>query len=328
LPCRVVDRTSLILDIFAQRARSREGQLQVELAQDLYRLPRLTGVGAELSRLGGGVGTRGPGEQKLEYDRRRIRERISRLKREIEALRRRRADQRGSRHDREVPLVTMAGYTNAGKSTLFNALCGAKAVARNQMFSTLDPLTRRVQLPGGGTALLSDTVGFITDMPSDLRVAFRATLEEITDSDLILHVVDASDPEAEERMHTVVAELESMGPPGAPVLTVFNKADALGERRGEVLLEAGANAPSAVVSALSGFGVDVLIATMGDCLRAGYWRRHSWPDPSPRLVAAARGMGVPVTVRCDAEGNAVEMEAWVTQAQAARLQPLAEVDER
>jgi len=187
------------------------------------------------------------------------------------------------------------------------------------MFSTLDPLTRRVLLPGGGIALLSDTVGFIADMPDDLRVAFRATLEEITDSDLILHVVDASHPEAEARIHTVVSELEAMGPPGAPVLTVFNKSDALAGRRAEVEFGAAAHPPSAMVSALAGDGIGALLATMSECLRAGYWRRHSWPDPTPRLIAAAHGMGVPVTIRKDAEGNAVEMEAWVTDAQAARI---------
>jgi GTP-binding protein HflX len=253
---------------------------------------------------------------------------VTRLKRAIDELRRRRASQRGARHDRAVPLVTMAGYTNAGKSTLFNALCGAKAVTRNQMFSTLDPLTRRLRLPDGGTLLLSDTVGFITDMPEDLRVAFRATLEEITDSDLILHVVDASHPDSDERMRTVLAELESMGPPGAPVLTVYNKADMLGNRRPGVEMEAAGRQPSVVISALDGDGIERLVALMGEALRSGYWSRRSWPSPSPRLVAAARSLGVPVTVRQGSDGSVAEMEAWLTDGQAGRLDAIARGEDR
>src|SRR5579859_8061478 len=223
----VVDRTQLILDIFARRARTREGKLQVELAQLKYLMPRLVGSSAALSRLGGGIGTRGPGETKLETDRRRIRHRISVLSDEIETVRRRRAQLRERRHKSSVPTVALVGYTNAGKTTLFNALTGDDAVASNALFVTLDPLVRRVRLPDRRELLVSDTVGFIDRLPHSLVAAFRATLEEVAEADLLLHVVDASAPDRDRRMSAVRAVLDEVGATSVPMIEVFNKCDEL-----------------------------------------------------------------------------------------------------
>ena len=205
---KVVDRTQLILDIFARRARTREGKLQVELAQLKYFLPRLVGSSAALSRLGGGIGTRGPGETKLETDRRRIRHRISVLGKEIDAVRRRRAQLRERRQKGSVPTVALVGYTNAGKTTLFNALTGDRAVASDALFVTLDPLVRKVRLPDRRELLVSDTVGFIDRLPHSLVAAFRATLEEVSASDLLVHVIDASNPDRELQMSAVRSVLD------------------------------------------------------------------------------------------------------------------------
>src|ERR671933_1201978 len=227
LGLRVVDRTLLILDIFAQRARTHEGRAQVELAQYQYLLPRLMGHGAAMSRLGGGIGTRGPGETKLELDRRRIRNRIAQLRREIDEIRRARAGHRQLRRRRALPLVALVGYTNVGKSTLLNALTRAEAFAANVLFATLDPPTRRLRLPHGQEVLLSDTVGFIAKLPTTVVAAFRATLEELDEADLLLHVVDPTSPHAAEQnaiVHEVLDELE-LG--DKRVLTVINKVDAL-----------------------------------------------------------------------------------------------------
>lgn len=227
--CRVIDRTQLILDIFAAHARTREGQLQVELAQLNYLLPRLTGRGEELSRLGGGIGTRGPGEQKLETDRRRIRDRVRKIKDAIEVVRRQRATRRRSRQ--AVPLATVAliGYTNAGKSTLFNALTSANVLASSQMFATLDPTIRGVRLPSRRRVLLSDTVGFLRDLPPDLIAAFRATLEEVQEAALILHVTDISDPQHAEHDAEVLKVLSELGVEDRPRLHVLNKSDRLSQ---------------------------------------------------------------------------------------------------
>ncbi len=203
LKVKVLDRTALILDIFARRARTREGALQVELAQHEYLLPRLAGQWSHLERLGGGIGTRGPGETQLETDRRLIRNRISRLKAQLEQVRRHRALYRARRAKQGVPVVALVGYTNAGKSTLMNALSGAGVLAENRLFATLDPVTRKVGLPGGGFFLLTDTVGFIQKLPTQLVAAFRATLEELADADLLLHVVDITHPDAAEQAETV-----------------------------------------------------------------------------------------------------------------------------
>ena len=270
LGVKVLDRTQLILDIFARRARTREGQLQVELAQLGYLLPRLTGRGAALSRLGGGIGTRGPGETKLETDRRRIRARIKRIREELEHVRRSRATQRRLRQ--AVPLATVAlvGYTNAGKSTLFNRLCGASVMADVRMFATLDPTVRQLVLPSRRRVLLSDTVGFIRQLPTTLVEAFRATLEEVTEASLLLHVVDASSPAAAEYCSHVRQVLGEIGALDTPQVLVLNKTDLLEGAGVETLArrlagEAG-GAPAVPVSALAGEGMDRLLQTIDRCL--------------------------------------------------------------
>jgi GTP-binding protein HflX len=257
---KVVDRTQVILDIFARRARTREGKLQVELAQLKYLMPRLVGSSAALSRLGGGIGTRGPGETKLETDRRRIRHRISILGKDIDAVRRRRTQLRERRQKAAVPTVALVGYTNAGKTTLFNALTGDEAVASNALFVTLDPLVRKVRLPDRRELLVSDTVGFIDRLPHSLVAAFRATLEEVAAADLLLHVVDASSPDRERHMSAVSSVLAEVGAERVPSVHVFNKCDALDANERARLR---ALFPSALcVSALTGEGRDDLIAAM------------------------------------------------------------------
>ena len=222
---RVMDRTQLILEIFAQRARSSEGKIQVELASLRYTLPRLIGRGVEFSQLGGGIGTRGPGEQKIEEERRRIRDRISRLERETKELGRRRGHTRKRRTKAGVITVTLIGYTNAGKSTLFNTLTESSVVVEDKLFSTLNPTTRRLRLPGGREILLTDTVGFIKNLPEDLVKAFRATLEELGGSSLLIHLVDASDLLCEERVEAVEGILKSTGFDYIPRFIVLNKID-------------------------------------------------------------------------------------------------------
>jgi len=234
LPCKVLDRTQVILDIFAGRAQTREGKLQVELAQLAYLLPRLTGKGTQLSRLGGGIGTRGPGETKLEVDRRRIRDRIADIKRELRTVRQHRETQRQQRNKRQIPVIALVGYTNAGKSTLLGTIVeqfgtGAQSVAegQNRLFDTLDPTARRIVLPGGRTAIFTDTVGFIQHLPHQLVDAFRATLEETVESDLLLHIVDASHPGFDVQMNTVYGVLDELGAANKPTVTVLNKIDLL-----------------------------------------------------------------------------------------------------
>jgi GTP-binding protein HflX len=219
---KVIDRTQLILDIFARRARTREGKWQVELAQLKYLLPRLAGSGTALSRLGGGIGTRGPGETKLESDRRRIRVRIQAIQREIEQVRQRRSQLRERRHKQSVPTVALVGYTNAGKTTLFNRLTDETAVASDALFVTLDPLVRKVRLPDNRELLVSDTVGFIDRLPHALIAAFGATLEEVAEADLILHVIDAGSPERERQVSAVHNVLEEVGASDVPTVAVYN----------------------------------------------------------------------------------------------------------
>lgn len=228
IDCQVIDRTAVILDIFAQRARTREAKLQVELAQLGYRLPRLTGKGIELSRQGGASGTvfnRGPGETKLEVDRRRIRDRMAALKADLEEIKAHRARLRADRSAGAIPVVALTGYTNAGKSTLHRALAGSDVLAEDRLFATLDATTRRVEPGEGEPFLLVDTVGFIHNLPHGLVAAFRSTLEEVNQADLLLHVVDASHPKRAEQMQTVTTVLEELGAGQKPMLVVYNKAD-------------------------------------------------------------------------------------------------------
>ncbi|MTI80071.1 MAG: GTPase HflX [Firmicutes bacterium] len=225
LEIKVIDRTQLILDIFAQRAQTKEGKLQVELAQLNYLLPRLTGQGGEMSRLGAGIGTRGPGETKLETDRRRIRQRVNDLKKELAEVQKHRQLHRQKRQNVPFPLVSLVGYTNAGKSTLLNALTGSEVLVEDKLFATLDPTTRRVELPTKETILMTDTVGFIQNLPHHLVAAFRATLEEVVEADLLLHVVDASNPYYEDQIKAVEEVLDSLNALTKQKILVYNKVD-------------------------------------------------------------------------------------------------------
>ncbi len=274
---KVIDRTQLILDIFARRARTREGKLQVELAQLKYRLPRLTGSGEALSRLGGGIGTRGPGETKLESDRRRIRSRIFTVTQDIEAVRRRRAQLRQRRHKASVPTAALVGYTNAGKTTLFNVLTGSAAEVSDALFVTLDPIVRQVRLPDRRELLMSDTVGFIDRLPHTLVAAFRATLEEVADADLILHVIDVSASDRDRRMASVRQVLNEVGADGVALLEVYNKTDAVTADELERLktLE-----PAALcVSALERRGLDELLGAITSALALDVRRLTLTFDP-------------------------------------------------
>lgn len=264
--CDVVDRVALILDIFAQHAHSKAGLLQVELAQLRYRLPRLRGRGIEMSRLGGGIGTRGPGETQLEVDRRRILERIAKLERELGALRQVRATQRKARTRAGVSSAALVGYTNAGKSTLLNRLTASDVLVEDRLFSTLDPTTRRLVLPGGEALLLSDTVGFVKKLPHQLVEAFRSTLEEVLEADLLVHVVDASAPTAEEQIRAVREVLGTIGANEIPELIVLNKIDDADPF--EVKMLHAAHSGSIAVSARSGEGIAEFVGTIGDTLRS------------------------------------------------------------
>src|SRR3954464_12703655 len=261
---KIIDRAQLILDIFARRARTREGKLQVELAQLKYLLPRLVGAGDALSRLGGGIGTRGPGETKLETDRRRIRTRIHAIADDIEQVRKRRAQLRERRHKSSVPTVALVGYTNAGKTTLFNVLTRSDAEASNALFVTLDPLVRQVRLPDNRELLVSDTVGFIDRLPHALVAAFRATLEETADADLVVHVIDASAKDRDRRMTAVHQVLDEVGALDVPIVEVYNKCDALTPEERRRLQDQD---PSALlISALTRQGIDELVETIASRL--------------------------------------------------------------
>ena len=261
LGARVIDRTALILDIFAARANTREGKLQVELAQLQYRLPRLTGLGGALSRQGGGIGTRGPGEKKLEIDRRRIKRRIYELEQELGEIKKQRELRRARRQKNEQPLVALVGYTNAGKSTLLNALSGSDVLAEDMLFATLDPVVRQVTLPGGTEALVSDTVGFINKLPHDLIKAFHSTLEEVSNSDLILHVIDASSSYFDVQMSVVedvLCELKAIDTPRINVYNKQDKPDACPVKK----------ADSVLISAKTGEGIDLLLERIEQALNA------------------------------------------------------------
>ena len=306
---RVVDRTLLILDIFAQRARTHEGRVQVDLARLEYLLPRLTRAWTHLERQAGGIGMRGgPGEMQIEIDRRLIRNRIAALKDEIESIRKHRASQRSARERVGLPVVALVGYTNAGKSTLFNRLTQASALAEDKLFATLDPLTRRITLPGGHEVLLSDTVGFIAKLPTGLVAAFRATLEELESADLLLHVIDISSPRAEERSQVVRQVLDELHVGDRPVLNVLNKADLVGtsaQQIEEMAPEARA-ADSVVVSARLGWNVDEVLGRIEAMLRRGYKQlRVRIPYDQAVLVDLFHRKGTVNTERHTAEGTVI-----------------------
>ncbi len=320
LQTRVVDRRSLILDIFAQHARTREGALQVEVAQYEYLLPRLTRAWTHLSRqTQGGVGLRGPGETQLEIDRRRMRDRLTYLRRELETVTRHRGLYRDRRKKVGIPIVAIVGYTNAGKSTLLNRVAGANVLVADQLFATLDPTTRRVSLPGGGEVLFTDTVGFVQKLPTDLVAAFRATLEEISDADLILHVVDVTHPHVERQVEVVDATLRELGVEDTPVVVALNKVDLLPDP------EAGSREVEGQerivgVSALTGEGVDRLLQVVSEVLgEQGRTLRALIPYEHSRVLDAVFRSGTVHAQRHLPEGT--EIEATVPLHLSAQLDP-------
>ena len=316
LDCRVIDRTQLILDIFARHARSREGQLQVELAQLNYMLPRLAGSGPQLSRLGGGIGTRGPGEQKLETDRRRIRERVRRVGQSLEVLRRQRSLRREARRAVPLGMVALVGYTNAGKSTLFNALSRAGVLVSSKMFATLDPTVRAVPLPSKRRILFSDTVGFIRDLPKGLMAAFRATLEEVQQASLILHVSDLSNPHHIEQDAEVEKVLRDLGVQDTPRLRVFNKTDRLDAR---TLASLVPTKNTVYVSALAKTGLEELLAKVDAAMPVDplLRLRFSVPLSDGRTLALVHGLGR--VLHSEVRGSRMEMEADLPRSVAQRL---------
>ncbi len=307
--CKVLDRTALILDIFAQRARTREGKLQVELAQLQHLLPRLTRFWGHLSRQKGGIGMRGDGETQLETDRRRVQDRIARITRELEEVREHRQTQRVGRQRNLWPLASIVGYTNAGKSTLLNRLTGASTLAEDMMFATLDPTTRRLRLPTNQNVLLTDTVGFIRKLPHRLVEAFQATLEEVVQAELLLHVVDLSHPQAEEQILAVNAVLEEIGADGKPTLMVFNKIDRFESR--DLLRQYLERFPGAVgVSAKTGEGIPELLLELGAMLRpVREFLDLSIPHESSAVVA--RLHAVAQVVERDYSGDTARFKARI-----------------
>jgi len=312
---KILDRTALILDIFAQHARTREGQLQVALAQYEYRLPRLTRAWTHLARQAGGgaarggaagVGLRGPGETQLEVDRREIGRRIARIREDLEQVRKHRALHRRQRKQAAMPVVAIVGYTNAGKSTLLNAVSGADVLVEDKLFATLDPTTRRVALPGGREALFSDTVGFIQKLPTQLVVAFRATLEEINEADLILHVVDITHPNVREQAEAVLETLEDLGVVERPVITALNKIDRVPDRAAiETWLMEFPN--SLAISAAHGLGLEALLARVEEVLAAGsVYIRVCIPYDHANLVALFHAHGTVVETSHEPDGSIVE----------------------
>ena len=308
--CKILDRTALILDIFAQRARTREGKLQVEFAQLEHLLPRLTRYWGHLSRQSGGIGMRGgEGESQLEADRRKVSERIDRIRVELDTVRKQRATQRAGRQRNQWPLASIVGYTNAGKSTLLNTLTGAAVLAEDTLFATLDPTTRRLRLPTNQNVLLSDTVGFIRKLPHDLVEAFKATLEEVVEADLLIHVVDISHPQADEQIAAVNAVLEELGALHKPTLTVFNKIDRFQMEGG--LARQRERFPNAVaISAKTGEGVAGLLAEIGTALRpirefVELKIPHDKPEVMARLHAVAQ------VIERDYQGQAARFKARI-----------------
>ncbi len=318
---KVLDRTQLILDIFAQRARSREGRLQIELAQLQYLLPRLTKMWHHLSRQTGGIGTRGPGETQLEVDRRRVQERIARLERELESVRKTRAIQRQGRKRHQWPVAAVVGYTNAGKSTLLNLLTGADVVAENKLFATLDPTTRSFVLPNKQRVLLTDTVGFLRKLPHTLIESFKATLEEVSEADLLIHVVDLGHPRVDEQMQAVDNVIKELGAFGKQTVTVFNKIDQLTNR--ELAHTYPKRFPNSVaISALTGEGVGHLVQALQDALRA--WRlrsRFKIPASESALIAEIHRVGHVLELQY--EGNDATIVAHVPPDLAQKLERFA-----
>ena len=318
--CRVIDRTQLILDIFATHAHTREGQLQVELAQLNYLLPRLTGRGEELSRLGGGIGTRGPGEQKLETDRRRIRDRVGKIERAIETVRKQRATRRRARQAVPLGMIAFVGYTNAGKSTLFNALTNASVLTSSKMFATLDPTIRAIRLPSRRRVLLSDTVGFLRDLPPDLIAAFRATLEEVQEAALILHVTDISNPHHAEHDAEVLGVLRQLGVEDRPRLHVLNKIDRLSEQDLSALMDSnGRGADTAFASAITGAGLDELLEKIDAAMPVDpLLRLHlRLPLADGRSLAVVQGRGR--VLRSEVHDGSLELEAEIPESAAREL---------
>lgn len=306
LEIKVMDRTLLILDIFAARANTNEGKIQVELAQLRYRSSRLSGLGNALSRLGGGIGTRGPGETKLEMDRRIIHERIGQLKHELEAVVTHRELTRSQRSRSNIPVVAIVGYTNAGKSTLLNTLTGAGILAENKLFATLDPTTRGLELESGQQILLTDTVGFISKLPHHLVEAFKSTLEEAVYADIILHVVDASNPAMDSRMHVVYDTLEKLGAGDKPIITAFNKIEIAGNK---VLKDFKADR-TVNISALHGDGLTELKDTIEEVLRESkiyIEKTYSYTEVSK--ISLIRKYGQLISEEYVAEG--IEVKAYV-----------------
>jgi GTP-binding protein HflX len=317
LRVKVLDRTALILDIFALHARSGEGKLQVELAQLNYLLPRLRGWGEAMSRLGGGIGTRGPGETKLEIDRQHIRRRIARLRKEIANLSTSRKVKRSSRERSGVPQVALAGYTNAGKSTLMNALTHAGVVVADQPFATLDPITRRLALPGGRKATVSDTVGFIRKLPHDLVEAFKSTLEEVARADLVLHVADASAPDLADQMRAVREVLAEIGAGDIPEVLALNKWDLVDEVDGARILRR--HPGSVAVSGLTGGGVDGLLERLAEVLPSPPVEVHLLvPFDRPEVVPMLYRRGEVLSADDTPEGT--EVVARVSEAEIPQIQ--------
>ncbi len=323
LHTKIMDRTLIILDIFAARASTREGKIQVELAQLKYRLTRLTGLGRSMSRLGGGIGTRGPGEKKLEMDRRLINSRIAQLNRELKEVKKHREITRGQRNKKGTPVAAIVGYTNAGKSTLLNHLTGADVLEEDKLFATLDPTTRLLELSGHQQILLTDTVGFIRKLPHHLIEAFRSTLEEAKYADIILHVVDASNPQADKQMHIVYETLRNLEVNGKTVITLFNKQDRILQRES---IRDGRADRTLKISAKTGAGLLELKEALAETLREGkHYIEVLIPYAKSSWVVTIHMQGELVSEEYQEKGTLIK--AYVPYEIYARLQKLPDTDD-